>query len=446
MSDALKPALYLPIEIKAREFNAKLLLAAFAAKKGFRVYLGTKAALDQLFKSPHFEQGGIYFYKSGQLRDRLNIVKDAVDSLVVLDEEMGVAVRNPAVYYESRISNHELIDRYFVLSDKHRRLVEAVRPAMSSRVKVLGWPRVDLWRSELKSFYAADVSKLKSLHANFFLFSSDFGFITAARVAEEKSRFRRNGESENVVAGLSKKWEGLLLEYQAFVETLRLLDQHESCPKIIVRPHPAEDHQQWFKDLKGLRNISAIYEGEITPWLLSSQGLIHRGCTTAVQAYISKTPAFFWLGDEADYDVTMLPYQVSTPVNSIVALLEALNAVQQGSYAAPSEPEILSDEIHLADKLAAELIAEELSMLTVRPCRPYHAPFWHSVKIRMLDELRMLKMKAGIGVTVRKRERYFRKLTGGIGRDEVLTLIGRFNQRAPFKVKQVAKDLVQIDM
>ena len=43
-----KKNIYIPIEIFYREINSRILIALTAAEKGFRVYLGTKAGIDQL--------------------------------------------------------------------------------------------------------------------------------------------------------------------------------------------------------------------------------------------------------------------------------------------------------------------------------------------------------------------------------------------------------------
>ena len=47
--------LYLPIEIKNREFHAKLLLACFAARQGFTVLIGEQNEIS--FLSPWFPRG-----------------------------------------------------------------------------------------------------------------------------------------------------------------------------------------------------------------------------------------------------------------------------------------------------------------------------------------------------------------------------------------------------
>lgn len=43
-----KPSIYIPIEVKARELTSQAFLSKFAINKGFRVYVGSKPAINRL--------------------------------------------------------------------------------------------------------------------------------------------------------------------------------------------------------------------------------------------------------------------------------------------------------------------------------------------------------------------------------------------------------------
>ena len=63
--------------------------------------------------------------------------------------------------------------------------------------------------------------------------------------------------------------------------------------KIIIRPHPADQmHEDW-KIFEKFQNVKVIYKYDIVPWIISSKGLIHRGCSTAIDAYFLKKPVYF---------------------------------------------------------------------------------------------------------------------------------------------------------
>ena len=79
-------------------------------------------------------------------------------------------------------------------------------------------------------------------------------------------------------------------EFQANIKVFKKIDKDKSCPQIIIRPHPAEDHDEWRRIASSFSKIKVIYEGEITPWIYASSALLHRGCASAIQAYMFGIP------------------------------------------------------------------------------------------------------------------------------------------------------------
>ena len=58
-----KKHIYLPIEIKAREYVSNLLIVSKAIDKGYRCYIGAKSSINRL-ASYKKEKDGIFFSKS----------------------------------------------------------------------------------------------------------------------------------------------------------------------------------------------------------------------------------------------------------------------------------------------------------------------------------------------------------------------------------------------
>jgi hypothetical protein len=69
-----KKFLFLAVEFKHREFLSKLLLASFASKAGFRVYVGSTIAVPRLLSKKNLK-GGIFFYKGGVDLDAIIKIK-----------------------------------------------------------------------------------------------------------------------------------------------------------------------------------------------------------------------------------------------------------------------------------------------------------------------------------------------------------------------------------
>ena len=58
----MKKTIYTSIEIKNREYDSQLILAARAAQRGYRVYLGTHAAIYAVLWKKK-KKGGVYLDK-----------------------------------------------------------------------------------------------------------------------------------------------------------------------------------------------------------------------------------------------------------------------------------------------------------------------------------------------------------------------------------------------
>ena len=65
--------LYIPIEIKVREFHHRLYLS-FEALKNYRVYLGTKSEIFRIINKKE-NKGGIFISKGQLSKENLNLIK-----------------------------------------------------------------------------------------------------------------------------------------------------------------------------------------------------------------------------------------------------------------------------------------------------------------------------------------------------------------------------------
>ena len=84
------------------------------------------------------------------------------------------------------------------------------------------------------------------------------------------------------------------VDYLEFKDLIKKVSK-DLNQKIIIRPHPSDlFHSDWFNEFKNEKNIDVIYDDDISPWILACECLLHRGCTTAVQAYFYNKPSFYW--------------------------------------------------------------------------------------------------------------------------------------------------------
>ena len=86
-----KKNIYLPIEIKAREYVSNLLLVSKAIDKNYRCYIGAKSSINRLIDYKN-EKNGIFFSKSTLRENEYIKFRDKCEYLTILDQELGPAL------------------------------------------------------------------------------------------------------------------------------------------------------------------------------------------------------------------------------------------------------------------------------------------------------------------------------------------------------------------
>ena len=82
----LKKNLFIPIEIKAREYVSNLLLVNASLEKNFRSYLGAKSAINKMIEYSK-NTTGVYFSKSVLLENEYKQIKKKCDKITILDPQ-----------------------------------------------------------------------------------------------------------------------------------------------------------------------------------------------------------------------------------------------------------------------------------------------------------------------------------------------------------------------
>lgn len=151
---------------------------------------------------------------------------------------------------------------------------------------------------------------------------------------------------------------------QHFLELGRKLAS--SLPKItfICRPHPFEDDGIYHEVFGQYSNVHVDRQGTVDGWLAHAQGVVHFGCTTAIEAALLNVPATHpsWLIEDK---MPFLVRKVSIPSDSIDSMVQSLaNYVSEGFHFSIEQQAILDsvirDTFHCVDGNATERIASAI--------------------------------------------------------------------------------------
>lgn len=435
-----KKEIFFPIEIKPREFVSRALLGATFADHGYRVYLGAKGRVNAAVLSKP-EKGGVYFYKGIRRKADAGTLLAKVDAFCVLDEEIGVAVRRLDEYLEQRVKGMDRVDKFFTISRFVADAVVRACPECAPKISVTGWPKVDTWRPEMTHMFLRQAESYVREFGEFVLFTSDFGTLSRARADHEIAYMKSIGVPDAYASYYISSVESTLADFDRFCEELRSYDALPEAPPLIVRPHPAEDRDVWDQRLKGMQRVKVVYENEVSGWLQACRMLVHRGCTTAVQARVGGKPAFFWAPENTSPDRSILPYEVSAKLGSLSEILSHWD----DPSASMRDVEIPEDQLEMGAKLSTERIFDEVDSLGITPTLPVQ----FRLKKRLSARLRALRRQI-LDMTGFQERRVVdplraRKLQDGFHSAELIAYLADAYPGRSYRVRQLAPDMILLE-
>jgi surface carbohydrate biosynthesis protein len=279
--------LIIPCETQAREFDAKLLLSAFAAERGFSVIVGSKKEINKRIASlPR----SIFVSKSLTKRNLLNYeLLDRLGHAVVCGDEEALVYASPDSYLHHKVSAATLRKARALMAwgPQNEQLWRNFSGYDGAPIYVTGNARMDLLRPELRPLFQADSDRIRERLGRFVLINTNFSRLN--HYFPGQSRQRRALELGSPADGVDLG-RGLAAHkaklYEHFLKLVPAVAA--ACPDhtIVVRPHPSEKQETWRELTRDCPNVQVIQEGSVVPWLIASELLIHNGCQTAVEAYL----------------------------------------------------------------------------------------------------------------------------------------------------------------
>jgi surface carbohydrate biosynthesis protein len=331
----------LPSETQSREFEAKLLLAMTLAERGVQSYVGSRIAIHNRI---HTFPRSIYVAKDfRQPSNRVfNIMKDLGHHIIAWDEE-AVLFFNAKEFHERRVHQptFEMVESLFAWGPENASYLQTA-PGYRSDIPVhaLGNPRLDMLRPELNDYYRPEVKKLRSRFGKIILVNTNFGKLNHA----VSSYVVRPGGTDKSVGGnitpfMQQAWTHRLAIFESFKALVPVLAEKFAQHTIIVRPHPAENHQTWRDVAKGLANVQVLHEGPVQNWLLAADAMVHNGCTTGIEAYLLGAPVVAYTAHEAEAFDFALANDLAVKAATVDAVVSAIKLMSDHRPTPPTQDE-----------------------------------------------------------------------------------------------------------
>lgn len=322
------------VEIKDREFDAKLLLANYAVSFGYKVIVGEKDKLLQLIFA-NLLPPGIVYDKSiqGSSFKVIKKIKEAGNRLVSIDEE-AVAILEKEIYIKERYSEDTIkaSDMIFTWGENHYEMVVEAFPKYKDKVFIAGNVRVDTTRDPYRSIFLKHAEKIVDRYGDFILIPSNFAVVY----------HKCGGSVLDVIKGegnINSKEDLRYIEnwikyvsdvYETFRELIVSISNNFPDKTIIFRPHPSDNVSIYKEHFKNLKNVICVYEGNIYPWLLAAKAIIHNGCTTGSEAFLLERNVFSYHKIPDTKYTLLTPNELSIRCETIEQMEDYLKDVFDG--------------------------------------------------------------------------------------------------------------------
>ena len=374
------PTIILPVETLAREWDAKLLLAAFLARSGAEVIIGSHARINaRLHRLP----ADVYVSQTIVKAKRriFRIIRALGMHLAAWDEE-GMVWSNAAFYRNRRLDSvtWPMLERFFAWGEQQAQVIRETFPDHLTALRVAGNPRQDLYTPALRPLFNVAVERIRRQYGRMILINSNFGSLNHARYPY--TGLHKTPEQLKEISTLYRYDPELVAyRYQVFLTFCDLVPRlAREFPErtILIRPHPSENPAAWEELAAPFDNVVVRYDHELIPWLLAADAVIHNGCTTAVETAMLGRAAIEYRKADSDEWVPSQPRAVSVPAFSeeeVTALLRNETMLQQAMQL-HNVQQTLREIFHGwgDDELASERLVRELLALASKPRPKAGAP------------------------------------------------------------------------
>ena len=387
-----KKFLYLPIETKVRELDAKLLLALEAIQNDYVVIIGTDLFLQKIEKLP----AGIILHKDA-LNIRENYFKIAQEighKVVVLDEEGSVVFDWPS-YLRKRVwpNTIKYVDLILCWGKNQYKAIEdfTSKQKLDLKLSITAHPRIDLLRKPISLY-----NKNEKIIKKTILINTHFSLCNFLQGNEELILMLKNNKVIQNDKDLERyyrhvEYKNKLMQY--YIQLVETISKKYFEYEIILRPHPSENEKTWIELTQNMKNVMVTKKHSVGYWINKAELVIHTGCTTAIETFLSEKVAIAFKPVRNEEFEIHLPDSISTQVNSVNDCMSEIDKILNGDFNTEeyfvNGKVILKNDIYISESnFAYENIFSEIDKLNIKQ---------HSFKAKDIKRIKslyfMIKLK-----------------------------------------------------
>jgi hypothetical protein len=173
---------------------------------------------------------------------------------------------------------YNAVNDYFVWGQVQYDAIVNSKLIPSDNVYITGTPRYDFCCDPWIKVY-----EHPNNHQNYILVNTNFPLIFPKFQTFEQEIETFNNLTNFTMSEIIKISNEFHSNWSNIIESIFEISKNFNID-IIIRPHPFENELLYEKIFFGYNNVKIIKEGSVIPWLYYSNLLIHRDCSTAIEA------------------------------------------------------------------------------------------------------------------------------------------------------------------
>ena len=330
--DRGSPNLFLMIEVAQRELDSRLLLAQKALDAGYRVVIGQQWLMSEYL--PQFNPGVVLYKGINRIQGGWMLRARQFGHRVVAINEEVMALAMPSFIAKTTTAEVlGLVDCLCAQGVNERDTYRRYFPNTTTPIVMTGNPRADLLTAKHRHCHFEDRDSIRAAHGRFILVNTNFGYInTEFGMPEDFLRHCAglgmfNPSSETDIELFKARFQFERENMMAFNDLLPILRARYPDRKIVIRPHPAENHDRWRTLVSRVDGVEVHGDGPAIPWILASDLLIHNACTTGIEALLLEHPAIAYCSFSNMFEDVFLANRVSTRLTTLEDLLRGIDDV-----------------------------------------------------------------------------------------------------------------------
>ncbi len=223
----------------------------------------------------------------------------ATASPICAKRASSISTRSITARARSGSNSLKFVDLLLVPGQRNWQHLSTYRPECNGKAVITGNPRFDTLLPGVRCVYSDEADEIRDKFGEFILVNTNFGRPNPFRpgddpVAKLMARGLVNEEDNADLIRRHvkfKRWQ-----MQGLQGVLADLATSGAVEKIVVRPHPVENHDVWREWARPL-NIEVRYEGSANNWMMAADAVVHPGCTTGMEGLLLDRAVFSYVPD-----------------------------------------------------------------------------------------------------------------------------------------------------